>query len=224
MQEGTLDVAVFATGGAALAYLMGAIPFGYLMVRVVKGTDVRRHGSGNIGATNVIRTAGTPAGLAVGALDVAKGWGGLALACAIQPEPDPWIRLGLGVAAIAGHNWPVWLRFRGGKGVLTSAGVLAYLAWLPLAGAVAAFAAIFLVTGYVSVGSILGAATFTVLVFTWAGPWQDTATRAIAVIVLLLIVVRHRSNLRDLARGTERRFRIFGSADRRTRPGRGGAA
>lgn len=206
---------VAAAAGAAAAYLIGSVPWGYIVVRLLKGVDVRGHGSGNIGATNVVRTAGIPAGLAVGFLDVAKGWFGIAAACAVNPGPPPWLEVVLGLAAIAGHNWPLWLRFRGGKGVLTSAGVFLYLAWLPLAGALGVFAAVFLSTGYVSAGSLTAAAAFAGLVVGLPGPWRNPATAAVAFAGFALIVLRHRSNIRDLARGTERRFRVFASRDRR---------
>jgi glycerol-3-phosphate acyltransferase PlsY len=188
--------------GALVAYLIGAIPVGLLVARAFGRGDVRRHGSGNIGATNVLRTAGRVAALVTLVGDVAKGYLAV-LVGGIPVGGDPVGLAVCGVAAVAGNCWPVYLGFRGGKGVATGLGV--FLRVMPLAtlGAAAVWLAVVAASRYVSLASVVAAASAPV----WAAFLADSrATLAAAGIVALIVVLRHRDNLRRLARGTEPRL------------------
>lgn len=181
-------------------YLAGSLPLSYLLARR-HGVDLRLAGSGNVGAANVLRTSGvTSAALAI-VLDVAKG--SVAVLAAARFADGLTTVVAAGLAAIIGHLYPVWLRFRGGKGVATSAGV--FLVFEPLAVAIAG--AVFAVgvssTHYVSVGSLIGAVTLVVAVVILGSP---TPVVAGAMIAALIIVHRHRENLGRLFAGTERRI------------------
>jgi glycerol-3-phosphate acyltransferase PlsY len=190
------------------AYLLGSIPFGYLAARL-KGIDLRTVGSGNIGATNAMRVLGRPAGLAVFCLDALKGWAAvtqlppLAAVLLGAPAPPPSLRLLAAAGALLGHVYTCWLRFKGGKGVATSAGVLYGL--MPLTGllATAAFFAALAATRFVSVGSLAAAASLPV------SAWfteRDRGLFVLAAAICLLVFYRHRANLRRLAAGTEPRL------------------
>ena len=137
-----------------IGYVVGAIPFALLLARQVGGTDVRAVGSGNVGAANVLRTTGAFAGLMVMALDISKGCAVVLFAGSMGS--DSAVRAVVGAAAVVGHVFPVWLRFRGGKGVATACGVFAVLAPRATAVAVATFGLVVWITRYVSLGSILG--------------------------------------------------------------------
>lgn len=185
-----------------LGYLAGSVPFAYLLARRV-GIDVRRSGSGNVGAANVLRTTGAWRGVAAMALDVAKGI--LAVVVAGVTTGGPGAVAASGAAAVVGHIYPVWLRFHGGKGVAVAAGVFAVLT--PLATAIAA--SLFLITvwatRYVSLGSI--AATLALPPIAWLSG-APTAVVVSAAGTGSLILFRHRANLRRLLDGTERRMGV----------------
>jgi len=181
------------------AYLLGSIPFSYLVARGFGVRDVRRVGSGNVGATNVLRSAGRAAGALALALDLAKGVVAVALARAIAPGSTEAPALAA-VAAVVGHMYPVWLRFAGGKGVATGLGAFAPLVPLAAVGGVSAFALTVLTTRVVSLGSIVGTATLAALAFVTRG---STPVAWAAAFTGLLVVVRHRSNLQRLTKGTE---------------------
>ena len=194
------------------SYLLGSIPFGYLIVRLRLGADVRETGSGGTGATNVSRRAGKVAGVLTLILDALKGAAAVVLASKLlesDPRVDWWIAASA-IAVIVGHIFPVWLGFRGGKGVATGVGVfLALTPWIVLVAGVL-FLIIVLFTRYVSLGSIVAAITIPCLVLVRhliepiAGfPSLITATAVGA----LLIVFAHRENIRRLTSGTENRFR-----------------
>jgi glycerol-3-phosphate acyltransferase PlsY len=192
---------VSAVAVLPLAYLIGSIPFSFLVARRFGVSDVRRVGSGNVGATNVLRSAGRTAGALAFLLDAAKGAGAVALARALgAPEP---VAVASAVAAILGHVFPVWLSFRGGKGVATGAG--AFLPLVPLgAGAgLLVFAFVLRTTRYVAVASICGACA--VPLAAWLLGTSEPVVAAAAA-VALLIVWTHRTNLRRLATGTEARI------------------
>ncbi len=190
------------------AYLLGAVPFGLILSRAVAGVDVREVGSGNIGATNVSRAAGKGIGVLTLVLDAAKGAIPVFLTVGVLlPEGaadiDFWAAAA-GVAAFAGHVFPVWLRFRGGKGVATALGVFLVLSpWGALA-AVVAFAAVVAATRYVSLGSLAGAAVCAA--WTFAAHGARSPISWAGVVLAATIAVRHRSNLRRLARGEENRL------------------
>jgi glycerol-3-phosphate acyltransferase PlsY len=191
-----------------LGYLAGSVPFAFLLARRA-GIDVRIVGSGNVGATNVLRATGTGRAVAVMALDVAKGAAAVAIA-GLTSGGAAVAALG-GTAAIVGHIYPVWLRFHGGKGVAVAAGVFAVLT--PAATAIAAgvFIAIVWATRYVSLGSM--AATMALPPTAWliGAPIAVVGSAALSA---ALILFRHRANLRRLRAGTERRI---GSRLRRER-------
>jgi glycerol-3-phosphate acyltransferase PlsY len=202
------------------AYLIGSIPFGYLTARSVAGTDLRQHGSGNIGATNVARVLGAKWGVLVLLLDCLKGLLPVWLLPRLLTAPDDvvvHVRVACGVAAILGHMYPCWLGFRGGKGVATALGVVIILAhWATLvAGGV--FAVSFVAFRIVSLSSMLAAVSFGVyqLVVMWPdlslpSTWSEAA---FSLAVPMLIVYRHRSNLGRLLRGEEQRFRTKSDDD-----------
>lgn len=218
MEEGALRPLLVI----GLAYVIGSIPFGYLIVRVRKGDDVRTSGSGGTGATNVSRRAGKAAGILTLLLDALKGaaavlyaaWEfGVPIFNELQfykfPAASFWWIAAAGVAAILGHMFPVWLNFRGGKGVATSVGVFAVLApWsLLLAGVL--FVLIVWSTRYVSLGSIVAAVTlpaFVVLHHIMKHD-LDLPTTVAAVVSAGLIIFAHRANIRRLVEGTESKFR-----------------
>jgi len=183
------------------AYLVGAIPFSFLVARWFGVEDVRRVGSGNVGATNVMRAAGKAAGLLAFALDAAKGAAAAFLASVIEP-PGSILPPLAAVAAVLGHMYPIWLRFRGGKGVATGAGAFLPLAPAATGLACVVFALALALTGYVSVGSIAAATTLVAAAFALGSP---PAVAWSAALVAGLVVWKHRDNLRRLANGTESR-------------------
>ena len=183
------------------AYLIGSIPFSFLVARAFGVTDVRRVGSGNVGATNVLRSAGRSAGALALLLDATKGVAAPLLAGWLEPA-RPEVRALAAVAAVVGHMYPVWLGFRGGKGVATGLGAFAPLTPKAALAAAAAFLLTTATTRYVSLGSVTGAATLAALAFVLHGP---SAAAWAAVATATLVIVRHRSNLRRLLEGSERR-------------------
>lgn len=183
----------------AFGYLVGSVPFVFLMARR-RGVDLRRAGSGNVGAANVLRTGGVWAGVGAMCLDAMKG--ALAVLVAQRLATGPATPMAAGLASIVGHIYPVWLGFRGGKGVATAAGVFGVLVPTALAIAGAVFVLGVWVTRYVSVGSIAGATTLAAAAAASGAPGSVIAGAAVSA---LIIVHRHRTNLARLVAGTERR-------------------
>lgn len=191
------------------AYLLGSIPFGLLIVKAMGGGDVRDKGSGNIGAANVTRTAGKIAGIATLLLDALKGYAAVWLAGHFFHGSASWM-IAAGVAAVLGHVFPVWLRFRGGKGVATSLGVFVPIAPMAVAGAAAIWILIVVFWRFSSLGSIVAAALLPVLVFFLYAPGfvpPRTVTFG-TVFIVLLVLVKHRSNMERLMRGEENRLKF----------------
>lgn len=188
-----------------VAYLLGSIPFGYLIVRGKSGDDVRQTGSGGTGATNVSRRAGKTAGVLTLVLDALKG--AAAVLIAQNFGGSDWLTAGAAIAVIVGHIFPVWLGFRGGKGVATGAGVFLVLAPIALLCAGLVFLAIVFFTRYVSLGSMMAAALIPVFVWlhgSFVEPAADLRPLLIATVAgALLIIFAHRGNIERLARGTE---------------------
>jgi len=182
----------------ALAYLLGSIPFSFVVARAFGVKDVREVGSGNVGATNVMRSAGKTAGILAFVLDASKG--AAAAVLARQLGGEPWLPPAAAAAAVIGHMYPVWLGFRGGKGVATGAGAFLPLAPLATLIALVAFVATAALSRYVSLGSVLGAAVLALAAFLTGTP--DAVWRA-ATLVGALVVWKHRSNLRRIFRGEE---------------------
>ena len=180
-------------------YIVGSVPFAFLLARR-RGVDLRRAGSGNVGATNVLRTSGVWAGVAAMCLDASKG--ALAVLVVQRLTTGPATPMAAGLASVVGHLYPVWLGFRGGKGVATAAGVFGVMVPAALAVAGAVFVLAVWVTRYVSVGSMAGAITLAVVAAASGAPASVIVGAAVAA---LIIVHRHRANLARLIAGTERR-------------------
>jgi glycerol-3-phosphate acyltransferase PlsY len=190
------------------AYLIGAIPFGFLLVKWTTGADVRAAGSGNIGATNVLRTTGRAAGIATLLLDIGKGYLAVWLAERLA-DSNPWWTSAAALTVMAGHAYPVFLRFRGGKAVASFVGAFLRLTPLPLIAVLVVFLMVVAWTRYISMGSIVGAATFPLGVWLISQPpWPVVAA---SVIAGGFIIYRHSSNIRRLHSGTENVFR-FGAS------------
>lgn len=187
----------------AEAYLLGSIPFGYFFYRLRQGGDVRSIGSGNIGATNVLRGAGLAAGAATLVLDTVKGVLAVTLAGALSEHDPKWMSVAA-VVAILGHMFPVFLKLRGGKGVATSCGAFLLLAPVPVLCAAGIFAVVAALTRYVSLASMLAVAAFPLLLYLAGG--ASHYTLAAAVLSAILIVFRHRSNIHRLMAGDERQM------------------
>jgi glycerol-3-phosphate acyltransferase PlsY len=215
--------AVFAVAIVA-AYLLGSVPFAFLIARA-HGKDLRTIGSGNIGATNLARAVGRPWGYFCFALDVLKGLAPVALVRAIGGVPDNPLLLSLwllvGIAAILGHVFPVYLRFKGGKGVATSFGVaLGLWPYFTLCAlvALAVWIAVVLIWRYVSLASISAAVAFPcalVLGILTVPDWHSASLWPLvvaAIVIPILVIVRHRENIRRLAAGTESKVRSRTSA------------
>jgi len=181
-----------------IAYLLGSIPFGYLIVRRTIGADIRQTGSGGTGATNVSRRAGKAAGVLTLLLDAAKGCAAVLIARVVSGED--WVIAAAASAALVGHIFPVWLGFRGGKGVATGVGIFSVLAPLALLCAGVIFIAVVVMTRYVSLGSMIAALLIPVFVWFQSGS-QPLLTAAL--VGAALIVFAHRGNIKRLASRTE---------------------
>jgi glycerol-3-phosphate acyltransferase PlsY len=191
-----------------LAYLIGAIPFGYVVVKYTSGRDVRDFGSGNIGATNVLRTTGRGPAIATLVLDMAKGFLAVWLAAWLTASPTggspEWTALAA-LVVMGGHAFPVFLKFEGGKGVATFIGAFLYLTPVPLIAALAVFLITVAWTHYISAGSILAAGTFPFGV--WLIDHPPFLVFLASLVAAGFIVYRHKSNLERLRAGTENPFR-----------------
>lgn len=206
--------------GIVLCYLLGSVPFGFLVARA-KGVDIRTLGSGNIGATNVYRSLGKGPGILTFALDFAKGLvatralnvaaGALAARLGAPIPASPlWLQMACGISVIVGHSFPIFLGFKGGKGVATGAGLAVGLAPLAALWAVGAWLAVFLIGRYVSLASIVAA-----LVVIGVGWWKYDAAAprhvlpGVLTVLALLVILRHRANIGRLLAGTENRFTLW---------------
>jgi glycerol-3-phosphate acyltransferase PlsY len=203
---------------AVMAYLLGSIPFGYLLVRIFRGEDIRLTGSGNIGATNVARSGAKGLGIATLALDALKGALAVWLAAVLagskynlcgdffQHPCAPALRLMslAALSAVLGHVFPVWLRFKGGKGVATALGVFCVLFPAAILVALAIFILIVAITRYVSLGSILGAIAFPAAAYFLQS--TDAMSLVLASSVSLIVILKHHQNISRLLSGTESRF------------------
>ena len=204
-----------------VSYFLGSIPFGYLLMRIFRGVDVRTTGSGNIGATNVARSGSKTLAIATLLLDACKGYFAVLLAShLVNIDPADLVgflfvdRLTAAICALAavfaiiGHIFTVWLRFKGGKGVATAAGAFAALAPRAFLFALAAFVVVVAVTRYVSLGSIVAAVSFPIFFFLTAPSIRTNyAVIFFTGVSSLLIIIRHKDNIRRLLAGTENRFR-----------------
>jgi len=190
-----------ALGAVLVSYLLGSIPFAQIAARL-KGIDLRLHGSGNVGATNAIRVLGRKHGIPVLLADIVKGWAAAALVPRAFGLVSVEMGILCGVAAVLGHIWPVTLRFRGGKGVATSAGALFALAPLATFVGLAAFLAVLFAFRYVSLASLSAAVALVSML--WIRP-APSALRLAGTALAIVVVLRHRSNVSRLLAGTEAR-------------------
>lgn len=202
------------------SYLLGSIPFSYLITKWVSGEDIRTRGSGNVGATNVLRTQGKLPGIAALALDLAKGWCAVVLArvlvgssswpyatdgsAGVASSEAFWLGLTALVVVLA-HMFPVWIGFRGGKGVATSAGVFLGIAPPVLGVALVLFLATAITTRYVSLGSLTAAAAIPLLMRFWTH--EPFWIVVFAVAISLVVIVKHHTNIARIIQGSESRFR-----------------
>ncbi|MDC0269115.1 glycerol-3-phosphate 1-O-acyltransferase PlsY [Synechococcus sp. AH-551-N23] len=181
-----------------LGYLLGSIPSGWLAGRWLKGIDLRELGSGSTGATNVLRQVGKGPALVVFLIDVGKGAAAVLIARALGL--GDWIQVLAGLTALAGHIWPVWLGFKGGKAVATGLGLFLGLAWPVGLASFGVFLAVFSLSRYVSLASVLAAISLPLLM---AAGTSSNANLVVALVAMLLVLWRHRSNIKRLINGTE---------------------
>jgi glycerol-3-phosphate acyltransferase PlsY len=197
-----------------MAYLLGSIPFGLILAKLFGGADVRKSGSGNIGATNVARVVGPAAGFLTLIFDAGKGWLAVWIAGRVF-HGEAGVMIAAGFAAMLGHCFPVWLKFRGGKGVATAAGVFAALCPEALLAATILFALVVWFWRYVSLGSLTAAAALPLLVYLlWAphyAPPEIVTFGSLAIAAL--VIYQHRGNIGRLARGEEPKFSLSKSRD-----------
>jgi glycerol-3-phosphate acyltransferase PlsY len=196
---------------AVAAYLFGSIPTGYLLVRLFRHEDIRSVGSGNIGATNVLRSGGKGLGAATFLLDVLKGcsavWlGGLLGSLLLPSVPLRSAQALAALCAVLGHMFPLWLRLRGGKGVATGFGVFLVAAPWAALSAISVFLVVLVLSRYVSLASILGATCFPVFAWFMVSGAHPPFYVAVECAVAFLIIVKHHQNIRRLLAGTESRF------------------
>ncbi|MBZ5551293.1 MAG: glycerol-3-phosphate 1-O-acyltransferase PlsY [Acidobacteriia bacterium] len=191
-----------------VAYLLGSIPFGYLIVKLKSGRDVREVGSRSIGATNVMRAAGRAGGILTFLLDVGKGFVAVLIAQKLSPE-NHWMIAAAAMSAILGHVFPLFLKFRGGKGVATGVGV--FLAIFPqaVAAVLIIFVLIVWLSRYISLGSIVATSAFPVFAYFMGQGALPPPILIATALGALLIVAKHHENIRRLLRGTENKFTGF---------------
>ncbi len=205
-----MDAGIALTSGVALgAYLLGSVPFGYLIVKARGGRDIRALGSGNIGAANVTRSAGPLAGVLTLLLDTGKGFLAVWLTAKFS-EGHALLMMIAAVAGVAGHMFPVWLKFKGGKGVATGVGAFVVICWPAVAGAIVVWVLVVGMWRYVSLGSILGAASLPLLTFRlYAPPGEPPLMVSIGTtLIAALIIVKHKDNIGRLVAGTENRLKF----------------
>ncbi|HUL15514.1 MAG TPA: glycerol-3-phosphate 1-O-acyltransferase PlsY [Terriglobales bacterium] len=205
MKESEIAMALLFPG----AYLLGSIPFGLMLSKLFGAGDVRETGSGSIGATNVARAAGLFAGILTLLLDAAKGAAAVWIAGRITQESATWMMLA-GLAALLGHCFPVWLKFRGGKGVATAAGMFGVLCMPALLGALILFLLVAGFWRYVSLGSISAAAAIPLLMYLLWAPHHAPPLIVTfgSLAAAALVIARHNANLQRLVDGTEPRFSV----------------
>jgi acyl phosphate:glycerol-3-phosphate acyltransferase len=196
-----------------VAYLLGSIPFGFLIVKLIGAGDIRFRGSGNIGATNVAREAGALPGLATLLLDGGKGYFSVWLTSRLTDNNPRWMILAA-VLTLVGHTFPVWLKFQGGRGVATGAGVFLPICWQAVVGALIVWVLVLVFWRYVSLASISATAALPFLVYVLYAPGHAPPQfiSAGASFAMILIIARHRANIIRLLRGTEPQFTLRSSS------------
>ena len=208
------DISLSVAWIPVAAYLIGSIPFGILLAKMFGGVDVRKAGSGNIGATNVARVAGPLPGILTLVLDALKGVAAVWLAARFANDSAMWMTLA-GLSALIGHCFPVWLRFRGGKGVATAAGMFLALCWPAALGAIGVFILVVLFSRFVSLGSVSAAAAMPLLIYLLWAPHHAPPLIVTfgAFAAAMLVVYKHDANLQRLVEGREPRFSFGKSKD-----------
>ena len=191
----------------AVAYLLGSVPFGLLIVKATSGADIRKKGSGNIGAANVARNAGTAAGALTLLLDAGKGYLAVWLASHETGGNERWM-IAAAAAAVVGHIFPIWLGFKGGKGVATGLGVMLPICWQAVAAAAAVWILVVAFWRYSSLGSIFAAAAMPALVYLFCarGHAPPTFVSLGTILIAALIIAKHHQNIGRLIAGTETRL------------------
>ena len=191
------------------SYIIGAIPFGFLVVKAVKKVDIRTVGSGNIGATNVTRVLGKRWGILVFFLDFLKGFSPLLMVNLFLPDQEPLIYVLASLFTVAGHNWTLFLKFKGGKGVSTSLGVILGLCFkfrlliIPVLSAISLWAILFFIFKYVSLASLSGTVCFFVITVFLSLPWE---IKFFSFLILVFILIRHKKNIKKLLTKRELKF------------------
>jgi len=201
-----LVAAIFA------AYLIGSIPFGYLAGRVLKGVDIRKHGSGNVGATNVFRVVGKLPGIAVLLLDILKGYIAVTILVVLfsranLPVGENTFKILFGLACVLGHNWTIFLKFKGGKGVAATVGVLIGLAPAAIAAWAVIWFLVFIATRYVSLSSLAASVLAPLCALLFKEPKESVI---LITALSILIIYRHRSNIKRLLKGEEPKLSLSG--------------
>ncbi|HEU4929755.1 MAG TPA: glycerol-3-phosphate 1-O-acyltransferase PlsY [Candidatus Krumholzibacteria bacterium] len=190
-----------------LAYLVGGIPFSYIAGKLAQGIDLRQHGSGNLGASNTYRILGGRIALVVLGLDILKGLVPVVIASRFDiPGEEPWHAIAAAAGAVLGHLFSPYLKFSGGKGIATSAGAFLGLAPFAFMAAFTVFVVVFAVRRIVSLASLAAAVTLTIAA--WIGPgfglgYQHRSVQWVATLVMVVVILKHRSNIRRLRDGTE---------------------
>lgn len=193
---------IYGIIAVVISYLLGSISFSIVIAKWVKGIDIRNHGSGNAGATNTLRVLGKGPAIAVISLDIAKGIAAIWIGHGLSGGNE-WIPVLCGLGAIVGHNWPIWFGFKGGKGIATTIGVLATLAFLPAlyAGIIAILSIVF--TRYVSLGSLLFVLLTPILIGLF---FYSLPLLTVSIIICIFAFLRHRTNIAKLMNGTENKL------------------
>ena len=193
-----------------IAYLLGSIPTSYLMGRILKKIDIRKFGSGNIGATNAFRVLGVKVGILTLIIDVAKGFFAIQLGKYILENPDDLFLIFIGLAVILGHICTIFLKFKGGKGVATSAGVFIALIPIPVFITLVVFILTVLISKYVSLGSLLAALTLfiTELIININNSFAEIEILILIFIITVFIIIRHRENIKRILKGNENKIKF----------------
>ena len=193
-----------------IAYLLGSIPTSYLMGRILKKIDIRKFGSGNIGATNAFRVLGVKVGILTLIIDVAKGFFAIQLGKYILENPDDLILIFIGLAVILGHICTIFLKFKGGKGVATSAGVFIALIPIPVFITLVVFILTVWISKYVSLGSLLAALTLfiTELIININNSFAEIEILILIFIITVFIIIRHRENIKRILKGNENKIKF----------------
>lgn len=189
-----------------VSFILGGIPTGYLAGRLIKKIDIREHGSGNMGATNVFRTLGKGPGLAVLAIDIFKGFAAVSLLSILFHVDHQGWKMGAGLAAVLGHNYTPFLRFKGGKGVATSAGIMLGLAPAATGGILVLFILVLLLSRMISVSSLSAATALPMLTWYFNETGMNHSVFYLTLILAVFIWVRHKDNIKRIVAGTENKF------------------